>query len=95
MFELSAQFPEISEKRAILMAMLKHLDDGVGQVVSKLKQEELFDNKVMTQQQGGEKVREGLPYYLKPAALEGITANPAAAYVARQARRCAAAEPKQ
>jgi hypothetical protein len=27
------QFPEISERRAILMAMLKHLDDGVGEVV--------------------------------------------------------------
>jgi len=36
--------PGLSEKRVILMAMLKHLDDGVGAVVAKLKQEKLFDN---------------------------------------------------
>jgi flagellar basal body-associated protein FliL len=40
-------------------------------------QEELFDRKIMAQQQGGEQDREGLPYYLKPEALEGITVNPA------------------
>lgn len=38
------RFPELSERRAILMAMLKHLDDGVGDVVGKLKREGLFDN---------------------------------------------------
>lgn len=40
-------FPGISEERAILMAMLKHLDDGVGAVVNKLKKEELFDNTLL------------------------------------------------
>ena len=40
-------FPNITEKRAILMAMLKHLDDGVGDVVNKLKQEKLFDNTLL------------------------------------------------
>ncbi len=38
------KFPELSRERAILMAMLRHLDDGVGSVVQKLKQEGLFDN---------------------------------------------------
>ncbi len=41
------QFPGISQKRAILMAMLKHLDDGVGAVVTKLKQRQLFDNTLL------------------------------------------------
>ncbi len=38
------EFPHLSERRATLMAMLKHLDNGVGDVVGKLKQERLFDN---------------------------------------------------
>lgn len=42
--EYQAKFPGISKERAILMAMLKHLDDGVGDVVGKLKNEGLFDN---------------------------------------------------
>ena len=42
-----AKFPQLSERRTILMAMLKHLDDGVGQVVGKLQQEELFDNTLL------------------------------------------------
>ncbi|MEO2024626.1 MAG: sulfatase-like hydrolase/transferase [Fuerstiella sp.] len=41
------KFPELSKERAILMAMLKHLDDGVGDVVGKLKQEGLFDNTIL------------------------------------------------
>lgn len=41
------RFPAIAKERAILMAMLKHLDDGVGAVVSKLKQEELFENTLL------------------------------------------------
>ena len=41
------QYPEISEERAILMAMLKHLDDGVGDVVAKLKKEGLFENTLL------------------------------------------------
>lgn len=40
-------FPELDEKRAILMAMLKHLDNGVGEVVGKLKREGLFDNTIL------------------------------------------------
>ena len=39
--------PGISRERAVLMAMLKHLDDGVGDVVAKLKQEELFENTLL------------------------------------------------
>ena len=42
-----AKFPKISKERAILMAMLKHLDDGVGEVVSKLKREGIFDNTLL------------------------------------------------
>lgn len=42
-----AKFPELSRERAILMAMLKHLDDGVGEVVGKLKREGLFDNTLL------------------------------------------------
>ena len=41
------KFPGLTKKRAILMAMLKHLDDGVGDVVGKLKEEELFDNTLL------------------------------------------------
>jgi arylsulfatase A-like enzyme len=41
------RFPNITKERAILMAMLKHLDDGVGDVVAKLKAEGLFDNTLL------------------------------------------------
>ena len=41
------QFPKISEKRATLMAMLYHLDIGVGSVVKKLKEENLWDNTLL------------------------------------------------
>lgn len=41
------RFPNITQERAILMAMLKHLDDGVGDVVAKLKSEGLFDNTLL------------------------------------------------
>jgi arylsulfatase A-like enzyme len=41
------RFSGISDARVILMAMLKHLDDGVGQVVGKLKKEGLFDNTLL------------------------------------------------
>ncbi|MFP6693408.1 MAG: sulfatase-like hydrolase/transferase, partial [Pirellulales bacterium] len=40
-------FPELGKERAILMAMLQHLDDGVGDVVAKLKEEELFDDTLL------------------------------------------------
>jgi len=42
-----SKFPELSPERAVLMAMLKHLDDGVGEVVGKLKREDLFDNTLL------------------------------------------------
>lgn len=41
------RYPNLSERRVILMAMLKHLDDGVGAVVNKLKQEGLFANTML------------------------------------------------
>ena len=41
------RFPDITKERAILMAMLKHLDDGVGDVVAKLKKEKLFENTLL------------------------------------------------
>ena len=37
-------FPQLDKKRAILMAMLHHLDLGVGSVVKKLKDEGLWEN---------------------------------------------------
>ena len=43
----SRKFPGLAKKRVILMAMLKHLDDGIGAVVSKLKQEDLFENTIL------------------------------------------------
>ena len=41
------EFPDISSKRAILMAMLYHLDLGVGSVVKKLKDEGLWENTLL------------------------------------------------
>ena len=41
------KFPHLSKKRAILMAMLHHLDLGVGAVVGKLKQEKLWENTLL------------------------------------------------
>jgi arylsulfatase A-like enzyme len=41
------KFPEITEARAILMAMLHHLDLGVGRVVDTLKQEGVWDNTLL------------------------------------------------
>ena len=41
------QFPEITEARAILMAMLHHLDLGVGRVVDTLKKEGLWENTLL------------------------------------------------
>lgn len=41
------QFPEITEARAILMAMLHHLDLGVGRVVATLKQEGIWENTLL------------------------------------------------
>ena len=40
-------FPNLTEKRAILIAMLEHLDLGVGAVVKKLKDEKLWNNTLL------------------------------------------------
>lgn len=40
-------YPELSETRAILMAMLHHLDLGVGQVVDTLKKEGVWENTLL------------------------------------------------
>lgn len=54
------RFPKITEDRAILMAMLHHLDLGVGAVVKKLKDESLWDNTLLFffTDNGGAKVME-------------------------------------
>ncbi|MBL9202893.1 MAG: sulfatase-like hydrolase/transferase [Opitutaceae bacterium] len=44
---IKRQFPEITEARAILMAMLHHLDLGVGRVVDRLKQEGVWENTLL------------------------------------------------
>ena len=41
---IRAAFPGLSDRRVILMAMLHHLDLGVGSVVAKLKAEGVWDN---------------------------------------------------
>jgi arylsulfatase A-like enzyme len=41
------QYPDITEARAILMAMLYHLDLGVGRVVDTLKQEGVWENTLL------------------------------------------------
>jgi arylsulfatase A-like enzyme len=41
------QFPDITEARAILMAMLHHLDLGIGRVVDTLKQEGVWENTLL------------------------------------------------
>jgi arylsulfatase A-like enzyme len=41
---MQKKFPQLDEKRAILMAMLHHLDLGVGSVVKKLKDEGFWEN---------------------------------------------------
>ena len=41
------KFPELSERRISLMAMLDHLDKGVGAVVNKLKEENVWDNTLL------------------------------------------------
>ncbi len=54
------KFPNLTEDRAILMAMLYHLDLGVGSVVKKLKDEGVWDNTLLLffTDNGGAKVME-------------------------------------
>ena len=42
-----SKYPHLSERRAILMAMLEHLDDGVGEVVKTLKETDTFDDTLL------------------------------------------------
>ncbi|MEC7882228.1 MAG: sulfatase-like hydrolase/transferase [Verrucomicrobiota bacterium] len=44
---MQKQFPHLDPKRAILLAMLEHLDNGVGAVVSKLKAEGEWNNTLL------------------------------------------------
>jgi iduronate 2-sulfatase len=41
------RFPKLSRDRQILMAMLEHLDRGIGTVVGKLKKEGIFDDTLL------------------------------------------------
>ncbi|MEJ6603516.1 MAG: sulfatase-like hydrolase/transferase [Opitutaceae bacterium] len=41
------KYPHLTETRATLLAMLEHLDDGVGAVVNKLKDEGIWDNTLL------------------------------------------------
>lgn len=41
------RYPDSEIERVVLMAMLEHLDNGVGEVVEKLKQEDLFDDTIL------------------------------------------------
>lgn len=53
--------PAISPKRAALVALIEHLDDGVGRVVASLKEEGLWENTVVvfTSDNGGQSNVEG------------------------------------
>ena len=42
-----AKYPHLTEKRAILMAMLEHLDNGIGDVVNALKKTDTFDDTLL------------------------------------------------
>jgi arylsulfatase A-like enzyme len=44
---IKKQFPDLTEARAILMAMLHHLDLGVGRVVDTLKQQGVWENTLL------------------------------------------------
>ena len=45
--QMQKNFPHLDKKRAILMAMLHHLDLGVGAVVNKLKTQGLWENTLL------------------------------------------------
>jgi len=42
-----AKYPHLTEKRAILMAMLEHLDNGIGDVLSALRRTDTFDDTLL------------------------------------------------
>jgi len=41
------KYPHLTPKRAVLMAMLEHLDEGVGDVVAALKETDVFDDTLL------------------------------------------------
>ena len=41
------KYPNLSDKRVILMAMLEHLDEGIGNVIKALKDTDTFDNTLL------------------------------------------------
>src|SRR5690606_23845415 len=47
--------PDIEEKRAALVALIEHMDDGIGKVIRALKEERLYENTliVFTSDNGG------------------------------------------
>ena len=44
---IRAKFPDLTPERAILAAMIEHLDHGIGSVVKTLKDEGLYDNTLL------------------------------------------------
>ncbi len=75
------KFPGLSNKRAILMAMLHHLDLGVGAVVKKLKDEDLWENTLLIflTDNGGSKAMEannGILRGFKGSLYEGGVRTP-------------------
>jgi arylsulfatase A-like enzyme len=45
--EIKAAYPELSDERVVLTAMLRHLDNGIGRVVKKLKEEKIFEDTLL------------------------------------------------
>lgn len=44
---VKTRFPDLAPERQVLMAMLHHLDEGVGAVTGKLRDENLFENTIV------------------------------------------------
>lgn len=53
--DVKKRFPQLSEKRAKLVAFIEHLDEGIGKVITALKESGLYDNTVIvfTSDNGG------------------------------------------
>ena len=78
---MQKMFPQLDKKRAILMAMLHHLDLGVGAVVKKLKDEDLWENTLLIflTDNGGSKAMEannGILRGFKGSLYEGGVRTP-------------------
>jgi len=75
------EFPGLTEKRTILMAMLEHLDRGVGSVIKKLKDEGLWENTLLffLTDNGGAKAMDannGILHGFKGSLYEGGVRTP-------------------